>query len=168
MAGIRGDQRKEGPEVSLFPFLAVLLCTMGMLIMLLVLISRDTKDRDDERLALRGTTGTQTGSDSNSEEDLFSVEAFNEFQKRAEERSEESDDESSLPIDPSLKSPNDPKSETVSESKPEPEDGKTDDLSEISPEESAEIDSLFEEYHQIYGEMSAEEIESQRETADWF
>ena len=31
-----------GPAVTLFPFLAVLLCTMGMLIMLLVVISRDT------------------------------------------------------------------------------------------------------------------------------
>ena len=35
-------RRDSGPTVSLFPFLAVLLCTMGMLIMLLVAISRDT------------------------------------------------------------------------------------------------------------------------------
>ena len=30
----------EGPAISLFPFLAVLLCTMGALLVLLVLFSR--------------------------------------------------------------------------------------------------------------------------------
>ncbi|MGI5831521.1 MAG: hypothetical protein ACOX6D_03180 [Thermoguttaceae bacterium] len=46
MIGGRRSRRDQGPTVSLFPFLAVLLCTMGMLIMLLVLIGRDTADRE--------------------------------------------------------------------------------------------------------------------------
>ena len=33
----------EGPTISLFPFLAVLLCTMGALLVLLVLFSRSAK-----------------------------------------------------------------------------------------------------------------------------
>lgn len=41
----RGRQRAETAEVSLFPFLAVLLCTMGILIMLLVLIGQNTAER---------------------------------------------------------------------------------------------------------------------------
>ncbi|MFN9368179.1 MAG: hypothetical protein ACK6CT_05350 [Planctomycetia bacterium] len=36
----------EGPTVSLFPFLAVLLCTMGSLLVLLVLFSRSARDAD--------------------------------------------------------------------------------------------------------------------------
>ena len=44
MTGRSRFRRDQGPTVSLFPFLAVLLCTMGMLIMLLVLIGRDTAD----------------------------------------------------------------------------------------------------------------------------
>ena len=46
MTGRSRSRRDQGPTVSLFPFLAVLLCTMGMLIMLLVLIGRDTADRE--------------------------------------------------------------------------------------------------------------------------
>ncbi|MBR2695090.1 MAG: hypothetical protein IKE69_12870 [Thermoguttaceae bacterium] len=42
MRRIQRARRDDGPAVTLFPFLAVLLCTMGMLIMLLVVISRDT------------------------------------------------------------------------------------------------------------------------------
>ncbi|MBL7194594.1 MAG: hypothetical protein ISS73_11630, partial [Pirellulales bacterium] len=34
----------EGPGISLFPFLAVLLCTMGALLVLLVIFSRSVKD----------------------------------------------------------------------------------------------------------------------------
>ena len=34
----------DGPTISLFPFLAVLLCTMGALLVLLVLFSRSAKD----------------------------------------------------------------------------------------------------------------------------
>lgn len=41
----REKQRAETAQVSLFPFLAVLLCTMGILIMLLVLIGQNTAER---------------------------------------------------------------------------------------------------------------------------
>ena len=34
----------EGPTISLFPFLAVLLCTMGALLVLLVLFSRSARE----------------------------------------------------------------------------------------------------------------------------
>jgi hypothetical protein len=34
----------DGPTISLFPFLAVLLCTMGALLVLLVLFSRSAKE----------------------------------------------------------------------------------------------------------------------------
>jgi hypothetical protein len=37
----------EGPTISLFPFLAVLLCTMGSLLVLLVLFSRSERDGGD-------------------------------------------------------------------------------------------------------------------------
>ena len=37
----------EGPTISLFPFLAVLLCTMGALLVLLVLFSRSARDGGD-------------------------------------------------------------------------------------------------------------------------
>ncbi|MEI6240103.1 MAG: hypothetical protein WCR51_06920 [Planctomycetia bacterium] len=37
----------EGPTISLFPFLAVLLCTMGALLVLLVLFSRSARDGAD-------------------------------------------------------------------------------------------------------------------------
>ena len=44
----------SGASISLFPFLAVLLCTMGALLVLLVLFSRSAKD--SERAADRALT----------------------------------------------------------------------------------------------------------------
>jgi hypothetical protein len=41
----------EGPTISLFPFLAVLLCTMGALLVLLVLFSRSARDGEDSKAA---------------------------------------------------------------------------------------------------------------------
>jgi hypothetical protein len=40
-------RRVAGPTISLFPFLAVLLCTMGSLLVLLVLFSRSARDAGD-------------------------------------------------------------------------------------------------------------------------
>ncbi len=37
---------QTGPSISLFPFLAVLLCTMGSLLVLLVLFSRSAQEAD--------------------------------------------------------------------------------------------------------------------------
>ena len=37
---------RSGPSISLFPFLAVLLCTMGSLLVLLVLFSRSASRAD--------------------------------------------------------------------------------------------------------------------------
>jgi len=39
-------QAQSGPTISLFPFLAVLLCTMGALLVLLVLFSRSANQAD--------------------------------------------------------------------------------------------------------------------------
>ena len=53
MTGCRKNRRSggQGATVSLFPFLAVLLCTMGMLVMLLVLVSQNTAENDASPLA---------------------------------------------------------------------------------------------------------------------
>ena len=40
-----------GPTISLFPFLAVLLCTMGSLLVLLVLFSSSVENADAEAVA---------------------------------------------------------------------------------------------------------------------
>lgn len=45
--------------VSLFPFLAVLLCTMGALIMLLVVIARNVREQDDETLEIAAVVRTE-------------------------------------------------------------------------------------------------------------
>ena len=47
----RGSGRADNP-VSLFPFLSVLICTMGMLILLLVVISRNTRTQAAERMGI--------------------------------------------------------------------------------------------------------------------
>ena len=39
-----------GPTISLFPFLAVLLCTMGALLVVLVLFSRSVRQNETAKL----------------------------------------------------------------------------------------------------------------------
>jgi hypothetical protein len=55
------SRRAEGPTISLFPFLAVLLCTMGSLLVLLVLFSRS---------AQRGDNAERIAADARAEEEL--------------------------------------------------------------------------------------------------
>ena len=141
MTGRSRFRRDQGPAVSLFPFLAVLLCTMGMLIMLLVLIGRDTADRES---ASHG-------------DPLFSEEAFGRLASeepagslpadRPEEKAEETSPEEAALAEAAL-----------SEAAP----AETEEA--LSPED----ERLFEEFMRLYGEMSEEDLADQRESAEWF
>ena len=42
--------RREAPRLSLFPFLAVLICTMGALVLLLLFVSRQARQQAARRL----------------------------------------------------------------------------------------------------------------------
>lgn len=112
-------RRDSGPTVSLFPFLAVLLCTMGMLIMLLVAISRDT------------ATGEAAAASPADADPLFSEAAMR----------------------------------GLTEERPVPSETRS-----AGPEEklSAEDEKLYAQFREANGEIAPDELEMQRESAEWF
>lgn len=125
MSRSRRLRRDQGPTVSLFPFLAVLLCTMGMLIMLLVLIGRDTAGQGSAERAAEP-------------DPLFSSGEFESFETQT--------------------------AELKPETHPAPEASSVSEPKRLSPDD----EQLYEEYLRLYGEMDPDEIERQRESAEWF
>ena len=126
MRRVQRARRDSGPTVSLFPFLAVLLCTMGMLIMLLVVISRDT------------ATGEAAAADA---DPLFSEAALRGL---TEEKP------ASLKAEPT-----------------EPQ------AAEMPPGESkeglsVEDEKLYAQFREANGEIDPDELETERESAEWF
>ena len=112
-------RRDSGPTVSLFPFLAVLLCTMGMLIMLLVAISRDT------------ATGEAAAASPADADPLFSEAAMR----------------------------------GLTEEGPAPSETRSADPEEkLSPED----EKLYAQFREANGEIDPDELETQRESAEWF
>lgn len=172
MTSSRRSRRDQGPGVSLFPFLAVLLCTMGMLIMLLVLIGRDTADRDaGETVARTETAPTAPVSD---EDDLFSEKALDDFSVLSASRM---NSPPKRPAEkPAAESPNPSPDPSPKESTPDeteksenrPSEPPTGEKQSETPEEKTDEEALYEEYLRLYGEMTPDEIESQRESAEWF
>ena len=115
-----------GPAVTLFPFLAVLLCTMGMLIMLLVVISRDTA---------AGETAAAADADP-----LFSDAAMRDL----------TEEKPAAPIETAAEPP-------AAEPESAPEES-------LSPED----EELYAQFLRESGGISPEELESERESAEWF
>ncbi len=114
-------KRGSGPTVSLFPFLAVLLCTMGMLIMLLVLISSNTAELETAAAAQNAPS-----------DPLFSEAALDQL-----------DEETNAP--PAVPGP-----ESAS--------------SPLSPED----EELYTQFRRAHGNITPEDLELQRESAEWF
>ncbi|MBO7725917.1 MAG: hypothetical protein J6S40_05565 [Thermoguttaceae bacterium] len=121
-------RRDGGPTVTLFPFLAVLLCTMGMLIMLLVVISRDT--------AVGETAASAADADP-----LFSDAAMRDLTEEKETAAPEPP-----PAEPTA---------VGTESAPE---------ESLSPED----EKLYARFLRENGGIDPEQLESQRESAEWF
>ncbi|MBQ6619227.1 MAG: hypothetical protein IJH68_03670 [Thermoguttaceae bacterium] len=137
----RGRQRAETAEVSLFPFLAVLLCTMGILIMLLVLIGQNTA----ERYELAAEAGEKSAPVPKSawEEKLFDF--------------------------PQSPEPAEPPAETDTEEAPA--ESQTTPAVEDSAENNAEDDAekaRYAEARQALGDLDLEGLKTEVESAVWF
>jgi len=67
----RGRSAPASPGVSLFPFLAVLLCTMGALVLLLVIVARGARlQAEREAEAVAAEAGSQANQQDEDDEDL--------------------------------------------------------------------------------------------------
>ncbi|MBQ3333839.1 MAG: hypothetical protein IJG83_10505, partial [Thermoguttaceae bacterium] len=137
----RGRQRAETAEVSLFPFLAVLLCTMGILIMLLVLIGQNTA----ERYELAAEAGEKSAPVPKSawEEKLFDF--------------------------PQSPEPAEPPAETDTEEAPA--ESQTTPAVEDSAENNAKDDAekaRYAEARQALGDLDLEGLQTEVESAVWF
>ena len=122
-------RRDGGPAVTLFPFLAVLLCTMGMLIMLLVVISRDT------------AAGEKAIAAADEADPLFSDAAMRGL----------TEEKPAAPAETLCPEP------TAAETASVPEET-------LSPED----EELYARFRQANGDVDPDQLESQRESAEWF
>ena len=133
----------DGPTVSLFPFLAVLLCTMGMLVMILVLVSRNA--------------GTQNAS--------------SELPSAAPDTSETApEDDLFLDPLPPLEPAEPTEPETLAQTAPEnlpQEEPKPIEPAAKNESKSAE-ERCYEDLRARYNGATLEELESETENADWF
>lgn len=87
----RGRLRENQVEISLFPFLAVLICTMGMLVMLFVLMSDSSGDKQTAKLQNEKDPTNRTEEDQRSEQEKKIALSLKEPSKRIPSAPKDSD-----------------------------------------------------------------------------
>lgn len=156
MTGYRRTRRSgdDGPTVSLFPFLAVLLCTMGMLVMILVLVSRKA---GSPNAPSEFSSDAPNPPEAASDDDLF-LDPLPPLEPVEPETLARAESEEPEPVDQTI--PEDSKSLAQAE----PEEPKP--LVKEGPKSEEEL--RYEELRARYNGATLEELESETENADWF
>lgn len=147
------------PEVSLFPFLAVLLCTMGMLIMLLVLIGQ-TPTGDEQAQAL-AASNESTSSEPEPDEpldDLFAVSPSEALKASQNQEAESAQTVVESPVETPSEALIEAPSATTSTPVPEQPREQKKSAREIQ----------YEALREKFGDAELDAIENELKTADWF